>query len=413
MLKILIVEDDQEKRRIITQTVMAVEGLSIHDFTFASDVVTAKKEIKKNRFDLVVLDINLPERADGRPAVGAGLDVLHFIKNSASAKTPACLVGLTAYDDGAAAAQHEFLSPLWKLLRFSYQDVSWQQPLKEAVSFLLNLRKPPYVNDGHNYHTDLGIFAALDEELESVLKLDGNWATVNVPYDHARYYEGTFQGENGKLNVVATVAPHMGMPSAAVSASKLIHTFRPRFVAIIGICAGVRGKSEIGDILIADPCFDWGSGKWVRDDTSKTLRFRPAPYQWRLDEPLRASARSVASAPGLLSRIHQSYGGKRPVNQPRVLIDAMASGASVLQAASLMEDVRDQHKNLVGIEMESYAVFSAAQHAAEPRPQCISIKSVCDFGDEDKADDFHEYAAHTSTQFLYELALNGFAMNDN
>lgn len=88
---------------------------------------------------------------------------------------------------------------------------------------------------------------------------------------------------------------------------------------------------------------------------------------------------------------------------PKVHIEAMASGASVLQASSLVEDVRGLHKNLIGIEMESYAVFTACEYAAEPRPKCISVKSVCDFGDESKSDGFHEYAAYTSAAFLAEV----------
>ena len=70
-----------------------------------------------------------------------------------------------------------------------------------------------------------------------------------------------------------------------------------------------------------------------------------------------------------------------------------------------MKDVREQHKNLVGIEMESYAVFTAVEYSSEPRPKCISIKSVCDFGDESKSDIAHAYAAHTSSNFLYEFAI--------
>src|SRR5690606_6844612 len=158
------------------------------------------------------------------------------------------------------------------------------------------------------------------------------------------------------ISVIVTAAPRMGMPAAAVSASKLIHNFRPRFIAITGICAGIRGKTEIGDILIADPCFDWGGGKWVANAKSD-LQFHAAPYQWRLDESLRAAAKSMAVTPNLMSNVHTEYSKTKPTHPPTVFIDAMASGASVLQASAVIEDVRDQHKNLIGIEMESYAVF--------------------------------------------------------
>lgn len=406
-MKILVVDDDQEKRRLIAETVLSVQGMSSNQIEYATDVVAAKKAIKTSRFDLIILDINLPPRAEDRVQVGAGLDVLRFIKQNNQAKAPAFLFGLTAHDDGAAIAATEFSSPLWKLVRFSYGEESWKDPLREAIVYLQKSTKPPFVSDGNTFHTDLAIFVALEgEELSSILKLDGNWSEVQVQHDYARYFHGSFVGAKGSISVVVTAAPRMGMPAAAVAASKLIYSFRPRIVAIAGICGGVKGKTEIGDILVADPCFDWGAGKWIKDGKSDSLKFRPAAYQWRLDEPLRVAVRMVSEMPGILSQIHSSYLDTKPDIPPKVVIDAMASGASVLQASAVMEDVRDQHKNLVGIEMESYAVFTAAEYSSEPRPRCIAVKSVCDFGDEDKSDVAHTYAAHTSANFLYQFAIN-------
>jgi nucleoside phosphorylase/CheY-like chemotaxis protein len=406
-MKILLVDDEQEKRRLVAETVLSVHGITEDNIEYATDVFAAKKAIKKTRFDLIILDINLPPRAQDRAKVGAGLDVLRFIKQNDQAKAPAYLFGLTAHDDGAAIAANEFSSPLWKLVRFSSNEVEWREPLREAIVYLQKSTKPPFVSDGNTFHTDLAIFVALeDEELSSILNLDGKWTEVKVSHDHSRYYCGCFVGPKGSVSVVATSAPRMGMPAAAVAASKLISNFRPRIVAVAGICAGVRGKVEIGDILVADPCFDWGAGKWIKDKQSESLKFRPGAYQWRLDEPLRVAVRMVSEIPGVLFQIHESFSGGKPSQPPKVVIDAMASGASVLQASAIIEDVREQHKNLVGIEMESYAVFTAVEYSSEPRPLCIAIKSVCDFGDEDKADDAHAYAAHTSANFLYQFAIN-------
>jgi nucleoside phosphorylase len=205
------------------------------------------------------------------------------------------------------------------------------------------------------------------------------------------------------MSVVAVAAPKMGLPTAAVIATKLISHYRPKYIAITGICAGVRGKVDIGDLLVADPCFDWGSGKWVRD-TAGDIKFRPAPYPWRLDPYLRTAIQKLGESTDYLKELHDNYSEEKPSNPPRVVIDAMASGGSVLQVAKLMDDVRDQHKNLVGLEMESYSVFTAAEYAAEPRPKCFSVKAVCDFGDEKKADAAHAYAAYASAQFVMKLA---------
>jgi nucleoside phosphorylase len=408
MIKVLIIDDEHEKRRVISNAVLPKNHPELVEIAFAGDAHTAKKLIKSTRFDFIILDINLPKRPDLPVSQDGGLEVLSYIKNNHSANAPAYLVGLTAHDKSEAIAETEFSSPLWKLVRFSYQDTRWQESLENAVTYLIDQKQPPFFNDGHNFHIDLAIITGLEEELASVLELPGNWSPLKVPYDSTPYFQGTFLTDEKKVNVIAASAPQMGMPSSAVLASKLIHNFRPRILCMVGICAGVREKSELGDILIADPCFDWGSGKWNFDQAQQRVSFRPAQYQFRLDETLRADVKELARDRQLISQMHKEFAYKKPVKIPNILVDAMASGASVLQAKELVDDVRIHHKNLVGIEMESYAVFTAAQLAAEPRPKCISIKAVCDFGEEDKADDFHEYAAYISASFLYQLALRSF-----
>jgi nucleoside phosphorylase/CheY-like chemotaxis protein len=412
MIKILIVEDEPEKKRLLVETILSVDSLGHDNISYAPDVRSAKKAIKETRFELIILDINIPSNPDEASSVGAGLGVLSFIKNNAAAKAPGFIVGMSAHDDGMHAAEKEFSSPLWKLVHFSYTDTSWQAPLKEALRYLISKDLPPFISDGHTYHTDLAIFVALeDEELNSIRNLDGAWTERHIPHDSSRYFEGRFEGARGTLSVVVVAAPKMGMPTAAVVASKLISAYRPKYLAITGICAGVRGKSKLGDILIADPCFDWGSGKWIKD-TSGELKFRPAPYPWRLDRNLRSYFKRLGESKEYLSQLRNRYEGWRPDSPPDVLIEAMASGGSVLQAAKLMEDVREQHKNLIGVEMESYAVFTAAEYAAEPRPICFSIKAVCDFGDENKNDGAHGFAAYASAEFLYEFSIRHLISGD-
>lgn len=413
MINILIIEDEQEKKRMLAETILSVTGVTHDQIHYASDVRTAKKAIKETRFELVILDINIPATADVVATTGAGLAVLSFIRNNLAAKKPGFVVGMSAYEEGMAAAADAFSSPLWKLVRFSYSDLSWQGPLREAVNYLIEKDAPPYISDGHTFHTDLAIFVALeDEELNSIRQLNGNWRERRIPHDNSRYFEGRFKGEDGELSVVAVAAPKMGMPSAAAIATKLIAAYRPRYIAITGICAGVRGKVELGDILIADPCFDWGSGKWIRDESNE-LRFRPAPYPWRLNGNIRTAIKTLGESTEVLKKMYADYADWRPSKLPEVKIEAMASGGSVLQVGKLMDDVREQHKNLIGVEMESYAVFTAAEYASEPRPICFSIKAVCDFGDEDKNDNAHNYAAYISAEFLYQFAIRNLINDDS
>lgn len=413
MLKILVVEDEQEKKRLIIEAIMTEPEISMKNIDIEGDVYGAKTRLKIKQYDLLILDINIPPRADQKIQNGAGLDILKYIKKNLQVKQPKHIIGMTAYDEAFESALNDFNASVFKIIKFDYSEVNWRDALLESIQYLVSHDTPPYHNDGFTYHVDVGVVCALEEEFNAIRELGTNWEEISVPYDSLAYYKGCFGPSESEISVVAVVSPNMGMPIAAVVATKLISTFRPSLLAMTGICAGVRGKTDYGDILIADPCFDWGSGKWVADSESSTLKFRPAPYPWRLEASLRAVVKHTADTTGVIDTIYNNFTNDKPSSPPKVIVNAMASGGSVLQANVLMDDVREQHKNLVGVEMESYAVLTAVAYSDEPHPKCITIKSVCDFGDEDKDDSFHDYACYTSAQFFYHFVLNVFSEVDD
>lgn len=404
-MKILIVEDEQLKRRLISEAVNRAPGMIYSNIDFAHDLKEAKRRIQSNKYQLVILDVNIPADSISDPTTGLGLELLDFIKNNLRAIKPTYVIGMSAYREGVEAAASEFNFPLWRFLDFSYDNLDWQQTVTSAVEYLNENHTPPFTTDGRNFHTDLCIYVALEEELSSLLKLPIDWKEIRVPHDDARYYQGKFEREEKSLDVVIVASPEMGMPIAAVFAAKLIHTFRPKYLGIVGICAGVYGKVNMGDLLVADPCFDLGSGKWTVDKKSAKLKFLPALYQRRLDDTLRAKISSLGDDKQLLESIWTSFQHKRPPKKPEVKVGVMGSGSSVLQAVEMMKQAEERHKNLIGIEMESYSLFTACEFASGPKPQCFSMKAVCDFGDSKKVDDYHDYAAHVSANFIYEFAL--------
>lgn len=401
MIKILVVEDQPEKRQQILAHLTSLERIDLENIRHVDNVVDAKRQLKTTHFDLLILDINIPRRSDELPSRGAGLDVITFIKTNVQAIPPTYIFGMTAYDDSFSEASAEFSSALWKLVKFSVEDRSWQAALTAAVSFLVSKDRPPFRSDGTTFHVDIGIVVALDEELMPFRALLEGWQEVSVAHDPARYFQGQLRTADRLVSIVAVASPRMGLPAAAVSTTKLILAFRPRYVITGGICAGIKEKTGIGDLLVSDPSFDWGSGKWLKSGSK--LQFKPAAYPWRLGESMRREVTALAEDSDMLSGLARSYEGKRPGNSPAVKIDAMASGGSVLQAESLMSEIRQQHKNLIGIDMENYGVLTAVEYCGDPQPKAIAVKSVCDFGDGNKDDDYHGYASHLSAHFVCKL----------
>jgi nucleoside phosphorylase len=87
----------------------------------------------------------------------------------------------------------------------------------------------------------------------------------------------------------------------------------------------------------------------------------------------------------------------------------VASGAAVLQNKETVKQIVSHNRKVIGVEMETYGVFMAARLCSDPKPVAMSMKSVCDFADKDKGDDYQRYAAYTSTRFLHEFALEWIA----
>jgi nucleoside phosphorylase/CheY-like chemotaxis protein len=403
MIKILLVDDSQEKIQKVTSCILENSSVSLDHIDTAGDVYNAKKMILSKKYDLLILDLNIPSRVDKPVERGRGIDVLNFVRGRETPNVPKHIVGLTAYEDVLQDADFDFRNLLWRVIKFSNKGVQWRNAIRSIVDYLASNDLPPFAHDGATYHYDFGIVCALEEELQAVLALDLSWQEIRVPYDFAQYHRGSLVIGGKEISVVAVSAPNMGMPIVACTANKLISTFVPKFLLMVGICAGVKSKTKIGDVLIADPCFDWGSGKWIFDEKLKRLRFMPAPYQLRVASGLKKVARAVATDANVLPVIYAQYNKKKPANVPTCIVSAMASGGSVIQAESLMDEVRDQHKNLIGIEMESYAVYCAAEYAIEPKPAYISMKSVCDHGSAKKNDKYHSYACYVSAQFALEF----------
>ncbi len=69
---------------------------------------------------------------------------------------------------------------------------------------------------------------------------------------------------------------------------------------------------------------------------------------------------------------------------------------------------RETQRKIIGLDMEMYATFYAAHHSCRPAPHPIGLKSVCDFADEKKGEEFQPYAAYTSASYFLAPLRAGF-----
>lgn len=253
---------------------------------------------------------------------------------------------------------------------------------------------------------DIAIVCALEQpEFEAVrdaLGGNGAWKVVGNPaYAHV-YRETTLLADSGKsLRVIATVSTSMGLTAAAIATTQLILQFRPRLVAMIGIAAGTRsGNKKFGDVLVADPSIDYNSGKVVSDRGIR--EFQPDPYPIGLNVRLRTVLQRYASNGEVFKRIQAQWRGARPDGTNRIHIGPLGAADQVIDDASRILEIQKNWRKLVGVEMETYAVYRACHESPEPKPRMVSFKAVCDFAAE-KTDSWQAYAAFSAAEFAVQF----------
>lgn len=393
-VRIILVDDQVDKASAIVAPLKASYGSAV-EIVHVSSAVDARKRMREHRFDIALIDVNLPESLGDSPSPESGFELLDMLKVDNKVILPDEIVFVTAQEELQREAAAKATSRGASLYFYTADDNGWIDILVGRVGYIIDRSKRH-----RNPVVDVAIITALSTpELDAVLKLDFDWTQHMVAGDPTHYYLGTAKAGSRSLNLVAACAPRKGMPMSAALSAKVAQIFRPKVLAMVGICAGVRGKVNLGDIIVADPTWDWGSGKHVQGPDPLPV-FRAAPYQSALRGDIAAIVQAECRDSKLCAAVSSEWRDSVPAGRLALHIGPMASGASVLAHDGATAPIAEGHREVIGIEMEAYAVMAAAELCgATP----LVIKSVCDFADSEKSDGWQTYAAFTSAAFLAQL----------
>jgi len=403
MLSVLIADDNIQKAGRVEECLRSFIGEEFLTLRNATNLWDARVEMSTHQFDLLVLDMNIPIRRSEAPKRDGGAFFLAELQNDSASgpHLPANIVGLSEYPELVAEYAEKFHEQLWHLVHYEETSNDWAYKLGKRIEYIVESH---YSRERVSHDFDLAIITALESiELAAVLDLPGRWRLREVRGDPTAFRLGTFGPRSRPIRVAAACAGEMGMPAATALAMKMIARFRPRVLAMCGIAAGVKGA--FGDVLIADQSWDYGSGKQTIDAPTQKSRFSPAPAPIPIHPLLRAKCSRLAMDGRLRKKIRDGWTGNAPADPPQIRLGPMASGASVVADRSVIEQVVSLNRKVIGIEMEAYGVFVAATVCSEPRPSVLVAKSICDFGDSEKGDEYQAYAAYTSAAFLHAYAL--------
>lgn len=407
MFQILIVEDSSEKLKDILQVIEKIGNINVDNIDCVPDALGAKVKLKEKGYDLLILDIAIPNRKSESVDLEGGLKLLQEIQTRQIYSIPTHIIGLTGKEEIYEEAQKIFESSVLSLIRYSNSDIEWQGKLLEGIKQRIATKESASIVE-QAYDFDFAIVCALKKELDANLSNGWKWDLVPNKHDDTIYYRTSFKNSKGEeIKIISAKAERMGMPAAAAISMKVINLFRPRYIAMTGIMAGVSQRVQLGDLVVTSPVWDWGSGKWVSEEESKKQikksLFLIDPYQFTVDRKISKEVALLSDDKDYKFKLRNDFGKGAPTHDISILLGPTASGASVLSDKTVFDKIKNQHRNLVGVEMEAYGLFSAAEIAVRPKPLPFCVKSVVDFGDDEKEDDYQDFGCYVSATFTKHL----------
>lgn len=410
MLSILIVDDTPEKIQALRTVIGELDRTEVSVKT-VNDVKSALIELGNQQYDLLLLDMLIPFEwgQDSNPKYA--IDLLHQLSEDEELNYPLSVLAITKLEDLKPEYKSELEQMTIALLRFAENNDSWKPQLRNKINSLLGVKRSLYSRCDYGY--DVAIINALQEPEFSQLQtvFGGEWKMVKVPGDDSNnYYECTLKSVNGySIRCVATYANQMASTASSMLTTKVIYNFRPKYLFMTGISAGTDPKDmNYGDVLVASEIWDGASGK-IKTIKENTSVFMPDYRQKSLNSSFLSIVQRLKMNQELLNKIAISFpsGNGKPNTMLSIHIGPMASVPAVLSCKDEIEKIQSHSRKLQGIEMETYGMFYAAANAIHPLPKfTASLKSISDFADTEKDNDYQEYASYTSAAILKHILIN-------
>lgn len=398
-MKILVVDDSVEKSNDINEALMSIDEIKKQgQVIFAESVVEAKRILMNEIFDVLIIDQYLPNHSGERPSPNGGVGLIADVHKRPDLHKPHYIIGLTEFatttDYTNVLQEH-----LWTSIPYSTFDESWKVKLISKIRYLndCKLNEPPQTDRDFDV---LIITALLNPEFSQLLTTS-DWTDIRIR-DGLNTKQAVFaRTANPKqLRAIATCQSQMGIAAASTIAAQMLGICNPKYTVMTGITCGIEGNTNIGDVILADPCWEWSGGKFTEVKGERV--FEPSPYQERVNQQLIRIAQDIMLDDSVLRAIWDSFAGEKPLNIPKLHIGPLASGASVISDKRILTDIKKHQRKLLGVEMEAYGIMYASSHCNSNTMPFV-IKSVCDFGDSKKNDKYQAYCSFVSAHLLKHI----------
>jgi len=234
-------------------------------------------------------------------------------------------------------------------------------------------------------------------------------AKTHIGQNHWRAQLQTVKGTLATCTI-ATFGTAGNVDAAATTATLLME-FKPKLVIMIGIAAGMREKTALGDVVISDRVVAYeGAALLAGGHTElRPEMYRPAFSVQQDVSNYLASTRSVTER---LTQAWEKQGLQYPETSKAgdVAKGVMPKAATIASGEKLLRDPekfrrqRELHGKVEVAEMEAVGIFAACTQHGTPS---LVIRGISDFGDDKKDNSFHDLASRAAAIVAADMVAFG------
>lgn len=405
-MRVAIVHDRAEMADALAEVVWKAAAGGECDVQTADDLLSARDLLRRDLFDLAIVDLTLPVRLGmNEPELRNAELLLREIFESPDVKQPGDVLGISR-EAGALGLIATTVGQHLMGCVIEDPEGSWRKAVEEKVRYVTRTRlaRQAVINSAHD--TDLVILTALDKEAAPYSDLFE--LREHRTFRNAKAFN--FSGRDGRARRGALYSINRsGQAPTASAAQALITQLRPRLILMTGFCGGVKKRVSAGDLMTFNSVFAWDYGKWedVKEGAATVSKFRPRPSPVNAEEE--GAARQVRDMllggykppQETVTKVFAASGGK--IKSWSIKPTAAASGSAVVTSLDTLQQIVGLDENIWAVEMESYAFYHACRNTPVLRPDYLCLKSVADFCNGMKSSKLHAACSLISASFASDF----------
>lgn len=390
-MKVLLLEDTGEKQQEIKRA-LEEEGHSVQLSLSVSDF---RKDIKKEEYDLALIDLFVPQENTKQIDEDGGYQAIQYIRDTTDdIYRPKNVLVISEH------LNEDRIMCLNKLnvkgIRFGDGE-EWEEDLMEEIDQISLTQKK----------VDIVIITAVEVEMIQTKKVLPNIRELDIDDEVVFYQSDIVNRKNEKISLILCQQLRKGMVAAANLTTKAISMFNPDCVIMLGIAGGNKKEVELGDIVVASDAIDYCSGSV--EEQGDNLEFLPDSQSIPATRKILQRFRHYKGNGELLRKVRDDCGDLKESRDISLHIGKMATGPAVIKNDRFVKEYLKKHnKDYLAIDMETFGVYYSAKYSRNDKIQFIAVKSISDGADPDKDDRYQKYCSRLAANLVKHYIENDY-----